>query len=143
MLRTLLHPLTPPRVSRSLRPYVATDAGTCAAMLTREGLTPEDMAFDRLPTVVLEEGVSAIGFATLEMAHGRPHVVHFVIDRPCRTAARARCLMRGIRVMARDAGFSTLILHACTDPVRRLIEYYFRARPYITVDGRTYYEVIA
>jgi len=45
--------------------------------------------------------------------------------------------------MARDAGFSTLILHACTDPVRRLIEYYFRARPYITVDGRTYYEVIA
>ena len=33
---TLLHPLTPPRVSRSLRPYVATDAGACAATTETE-----------------------------------------------------------------------------------------------------------
>ena len=129
---------------KTLRPFVLADAPLLAAFLRAEGLAPHEMAFDTLPTFVLEEGGVVMGFVTLGVAHDVfPQVVHMVIARAHRNAARARFLMRATCALARAAGSRRLILHACQPYVRRLIEWYFRAMPYALTDERAYYVVTA
>lgn len=126
---------------RSLRPFVTADGPILATFLRAEGLAADDMAFDTHTTYVLEEEGVVMGFATLAVAHGLPTLAHFFVARAYRTPARARFLARAVRTLAREAGYARMIVHGCSDPVRRVVEYYFRARPYAFDDGCAYYLV--
>ena len=127
---------------RALRPSVATDAPVLAALLRAEGIPDDEMVFAVQPTYVLEEGGAVIGFVTLGIAYGLwPEVVHLVIDRAHRNAARARFLGKTLRILVRESGAARLVMHACEPASRRLIEYYFRVMPYAYTDTRAYYIV--
>lgn len=128
---------------RTLRPAVPVDAPTLAALLRAEGLPDDAMAFARWQTYVMEEGGAVMGFLTLATAHGLPMLVHFVLGRVHRTPPRVRFLVCALRLLVREAGFASLIVHACGPRERRLIEYYWRAWPYALDHDRAWYRVPA
>ena len=127
---------------RSLRAFAPADAPTLAGFLRAEGISDDGMAFRDAPTFVLEEGGQVMGFVTLRMAHEIfPELVHLVVAREHRVLPRVRFLARALRRLVRDAGYPRLIVPAETAPIRRLVEYYFRAFPYALDDHLAYYLV--
>lgn len=128
---------------RSLRPFVAADASTLTAFMAAEGIAADKVLAATSPTFVLDEEGVVMGFFTLTMAHAVPHLVHFVIARAYRTAARARFLARAVRFLVRESGFPRWIMHARHARERRLIEYFWRTQPYALTDDRAFYVVTA
>lgn len=71
-----------------------------------------------------------IGFISIGMNHGYPHLWHLFLRKEARTPDNARKAIRKVMGIVREKGYDRMILHADNERIKKLIEYYFKAKPY-------------
>ncbi len=104
--------------------------------LLDEGVLPEDIKLDLYPTYVFDEG-----FFTMRIDNGLPAIVHFCVFKEKRSAQSARALAKHFKDTVRGWGFQQAYLHSKKDYIDRMIQYYFKTKPFAEKDGYRFYKV--
>ena len=125
------------------RSYTGSDDEAIKSMLNKEGIIEEDMAFGQYPTYILEDKDEPIGFITIKEEHGYPSLQHLCVRADRRMITPARLLIKMFRYIGRLWGGKKGIIHIKHDSARlkKLIEYYFKVKPYATENERYWYFV--
>ena len=77
----------------------------------------------------------------LKIERGYPHVKHFFLVPQKRNADNARRLIRETMRIVKAMGYDRMYLHAREEHIRRLIEYYFRTKPFTKTATHWWYLV--
>jgi hypothetical protein len=108
-------------------------------MLALEGVT--DTFLDDDITYLLKDGNEIIGFFTVGILRSFPVLRHFIIDKKHRSPSNARKLGRAFCALCKVKGFTHVFVNAKKDYLKKVIEYYFKKKPYTDVDGTSWYFV--
>lgn len=125
-----------------LRPYRDSDNETITAMLTAEGIEQDRMRHKHFETHVLENG-EILGFFTIREERGVPSLQHFCIKKKYRSNKNARLLAKFFKAVVMRKGSLFAIVHAVRNKpcLKRLIEFYFKAKPYAETENKFWYLV--
>ncbi len=128
-----------------IRRYEHKDSKQLSEMLREEGLKPDEMDFStNLSFVLIEEG-EVKGFYTYKIEHGCfPHLQHFCVKKSSRNSPTvARKLIRDFRSRVKRDGYGKAIINSpsCSDKISKIIEWYFKAKPYGTGKSHKFYLV--
>ena len=126
-------------MQETLRLYNKSDREALNLILLEEGVQPSDMKFDYYATWVLEDD-GLIGFFTLRREKGLPNLVHFAVSKERRSMANARKLVKALVSTARYYG-KTMILHSKKTYLDKIIQYYFKTKPFVHANGYNFYHV--
>ena len=122
-------------------PYRKRDKEAIIDMLATEGIPRDEMVFEQCLTYIMKDQGETIGFFSIRQEHGLPSLQHFCVNRAHRSAKNARLLVKAFEYIIREMGFRKAILHGCQYYVKKLIEYYFKCKPYAFKGERAYYLV--
>jgi hypothetical protein len=95
---------------------------------------------DDFDTFIIEENGDQVAFFTMSEQHNLPYVKHFYTSRKHRNAKTARFLARSVNKYAKSKGAERIIFHTgkCRKGIQKVIEYYFKTKPY-SIDGTNNY----
>ena len=109
-------------------------------MLSQEDINESEMGFSMYDTYIMTADNNILGFFTLKTEWGYPSLLHFCVDRKYRSPKVSRELLKELKRIIRDKGFTEMILHSKKSYLDRCIQYYFKKKPYaVTNDLTTYY----
>ncbi len=77
-----------------------------------------------------EEDGKLKGFIQINFIRGIPHLHYFYLHKPYRNLSTWRKLSKIFTSIVRELGFDKALIHARNDRQMKLIEYYFRTKPY-------------
>jgi len=112
-------------------------------LLLAEGVPEDEIAVDEYPTYTIEEDGEVVAFYTIKMEHGLPSLQHFVVKDTNRNHSVARRLVRSFREKVKEHGYGQAIIHCDHDKKRlaKLIEAYFKTKPYADAHSKWWYLV--
>lgn len=89
----------------------------------------------------LEDKGEVKGFLAVNFKKGFPHLQHFYLNVRYRNADNVRTLIKAFVNIVKKLGYKTAYIHACTGRQMKLIEYYFKKKPYGLKDKHAWYIV--
>lgn len=125
-----------------IRRYEEKDDRELKEMLAVEGINEDEMFYKNpeADTFVLDKnGIK--GFFTIRKTYGFPSLQHFATKRQFRSASLARELAGGLKLIIKLNGLKKMIIHAKEGYLRKVVEYYFKAKPY-SVKGETSWYIV-
>lgn len=126
-----------------IRKFNFYDIPVLERMLADEGLSESEMEIKSGITYVLEEDKTIKGFFTFRgrLSHGFLTLIHFCTKRGNRSPKLARDLVKALTEKVKELKTSKFIIDVKKDfpNVQRVIEYYFKVKPYAQTDNATYY----
>jgi len=123
------------------RPYEDKDKPVIEEMELIEGVKKSGMCFEDNPTMVLLEDQEILGFFTLRKQHNFPMLQHFCIKRGKRTPELARLLIKGFKKVMQELGFNKVIIPSKEEYLEKMIQYYFKTKPYASTKRAKYFLV--
>jgi hypothetical protein len=115
-----------------MRQYKDSDYEWLKDMLLKEGIKEEEMGFDKHLTFIVGKS-----FFTLKSDKGFLHLVHFCVDRKYRSVETMRTLLKAIN----EVVVGKLIIHSNKEYLNKVIEYYYKEKPYESENGINFYLV--
>lgn len=124
-----------------IRPYREDDSEILENMLAIEGVDPFEMGFDSNETWVYDdEGIK--GFYTWEVEHDIfPHLKHLCVKRDSRQGQISRALIKDFRQRMKDKGYKFAFIHARTEQMAKVFEWYFKTKQHSESNGYHFFFV--
>lgn|SRR5574343_85153 len=116
------------------------DIAILKKMLAAEDIPCSETSFMDNPTFICEnDNGKIIGFFTIGEEHGFPSIRHFCVSREYRSAVNARILAKEMVEVLKKIKPMKILAHAKKEYLQKIIEYYFKAKPYAVADDYNYY----
>ncbi len=116
-----------------IRPYKSKDKQIILDMIGWPEIVDgrvEAVYFHVDETYVWEDDGTVKGFYTIRNQHGYPSIIHFFIRKEHRNPDTARMLIKDFKNRIRQRGYNRAFLHSCKRNLDKLIQYYFKVKPY-------------
>jgi len=126
-----------------LREYKHSNYDELTDMLINEGIPANEHGFEEFKTYVLQNRQEVEGFFTYKFEYELPNVVHFCVKPKYRGCKKAVELVKYLKTIVKKEGLKQIIFHAVCDKkyISKLIEGYFKVKPYAEQDGNKFYIV--
>jgi hypothetical protein len=123
----------------TLRSFEPKDDDAVTAMLAMEGIDLEKMQHHTWATCCAEENGEVIGFFTIRHEWGIPSLQHFCVHPLHRNGKVSRAMMRRVKELV--GGQMIVSIYKGADWIKKLVESYFRTKPYAEGNGKHWYLV--
>lgn len=123
-----------------IRLYLVDDGKILGEMLLEEGIEPDDMGFAKHETYIYDDG-EIKGFYTMRFEHGLPYIIHFCVGKKWRDTRIVRAMIRDFAERFRRYGTAILNVPEKRDDIQKIVEWFFKAKPYACKEGHLFYKV--
>lgn len=100
-------------------------------MLNLEGVPSDETSYMDNPTFIqVNKDEKIVGFFTIGEEHKMASIRHFCVGRKYRGAESARSLIKNMIDILSEFGIKKFIAHGKGVNMHKIIEYYFKVKPY-------------
>lgn len=92
-------------------------------------------------TFIVEDEKGIIGFFMMIIEQGLPSLRYFVVKKNRRSMKTSRAMIKKYQEFVRNRGFKASFIVVKKKYLKRVVEYYFKRKPYATKDNMYFYLV--